>query len=259
MTFTESTKLAVKQRAHFACCLCHALGVEVHHIVPQAAGGSDDEDNAAPLCPSCHEVYGANPVKRKFIRETRDFWYDLCDRRYGTDDDRLDHLAGLLREAVTKADLASAVGQISELISLEVRAANDWRNATPLTPGSLLDAEVAATSLRTFLRALYPGVRHCGPEELDRLVYDVRQVGIQTIAELNEMLRDTAEPFHAICREKRDEGENMDNWTDSFPVRLFLAVFDEEYCEIHYPNVLRKYRGKRWLRPKRPGRVSPAT
>jgi len=44
------------------------MGVEVHHIISQEEGGSDREENAAPLCPSCHETYGANPQKRKFIK-----------------------------------------------------------------------------------------------------------------------------------------------------------------------------------------------
>ena len=73
--FSESTKVAVRRKAHLRCCLCHDIGVEVHHILPQAEGGSDNPENAAPLCPSCHEKYGANPTKRKFIREARDVWY----------------------------------------------------------------------------------------------------------------------------------------------------------------------------------------
>ncbi|MDS4026804.1 MAG: HNH endonuclease signature motif containing protein [Candidatus Contendobacter sp.] len=92
MAFTEETKLAVKRKSHFMCCLCHALGIEIHHIVPQAEGGEDTDDNAAPLCPSCHETYGANSVKRKFIREARDFWYELCEQRYAADPKYLDGL-----------------------------------------------------------------------------------------------------------------------------------------------------------------------
>jgi hypothetical protein len=72
VAFSESVKLAVRKRAHFQCCLCKSLGVEVHHIVPQSEDGGDTEENAAPLCPSCHEMYGANPLKRKFITEARD-------------------------------------------------------------------------------------------------------------------------------------------------------------------------------------------
>ena len=62
--------------------MCHDLVVHIHHIVPQAEGGSDTEDNAAPLCPSCHDKFGANPQKRKLIREMRDHWYEICEERY---------------------------------------------------------------------------------------------------------------------------------------------------------------------------------
>lgn len=102
MAFPETIKLSVKRRAPFSCCLCHKVGVEVHHIVPEAEGGPDTEENAAPLCPSCHDDFGANPVKRKFIRETRDFWYDICQTRYASDGDRIDRLIGLL-EGTTSA------------------------------------------------------------------------------------------------------------------------------------------------------------
>src|SRR5690606_3352803 len=81
MAFPESLKATLRARAKFRCCLCEALGVELHHIVPQAEGGTDEEENAAPLCPSCHETYGANPVKRKLIREARDHWYKLVASR----------------------------------------------------------------------------------------------------------------------------------------------------------------------------------
>ena len=60
--------------------MCQERGVEIHHIVPQASGGKDTEDNAAPLCPNCHSKYGANPEKRKIIREMRDSWYERCSQ-----------------------------------------------------------------------------------------------------------------------------------------------------------------------------------
>jgi HNH endonuclease len=39
------------------CCLCKkacGINIEVHHIEPEAAGGSDAIDNAIPLCFDCH-------------------------------------------------------------------------------------------------------------------------------------------------------------------------------------------------------------
>lgn len=48
MGFGEPLKLKVKKKAHFHCCLCKAVGVEIHHILPQEEGGPDTIDNAAP-------------------------------------------------------------------------------------------------------------------------------------------------------------------------------------------------------------------
>ncbi len=104
MAFSEALKLKVRKKAHLSCCLCKAIGVEVHHIIPQEEGGPDTEENAAPLCPSCHEAYGANPQKRKFIREARDLWYEICEKRYASDPDRLDEIKRLLQKTVSYGD-----------------------------------------------------------------------------------------------------------------------------------------------------------
>jgi hypothetical protein len=103
MAFTEGLKARVRTRAHLSCCLCHCVGVEVHHIIPQEEGGPDTKENAAPPCPSCHETYGANPTKRKFIREARDFWFEICARRYAADPDRLDRIEQRLERVVSSA------------------------------------------------------------------------------------------------------------------------------------------------------------
>jgi hypothetical protein len=107
MGFSETLKSKVRKKSHLSCCLCKAMGVEVHHIIPREKGGSDKEENAAPLCPSCHETYGANPQKRKFIREARDLWYEICENRYASDPDRLDEIKRLLRNTVSYDDFNS--------------------------------------------------------------------------------------------------------------------------------------------------------
>jgi len=82
--FPESVKELVRRKAHFKCCRCHEIGVEVHHIIPQKNGGSNDFDNAAPLCAKCHDDFGDNPTKRKTIKEMRDWWYEECEKKYRT-------------------------------------------------------------------------------------------------------------------------------------------------------------------------------
>ena len=112
--FSEATKTSVRRSAHFSCCLCHALGVEIHHIVPQAEGGGDEAENAAPLCPSCHETYGANPTKRRFVREARDLWYEICEHRYTADADRLEEIRRALDGVATKDDLEMVLNAITD-------------------------------------------------------------------------------------------------------------------------------------------------
>jgi HNH endonuclease len=84
MPFPPAVKLTVRRMAAFQCCRCHEIGVDIHHIIPQAQGGSDDIDNAAPLCPNCHDWFGGNPEKRKQIRDMRDWWYDVIKEKYPT-------------------------------------------------------------------------------------------------------------------------------------------------------------------------------
>jgi hypothetical protein len=86
MPFSEELKAKIRRKAAYRCCVCQKQFVEIHHIIPQAAGGSDDEDNAAPLCANCHSDYGGNPELRKKIREIRDHWYSVAEVKFPTQD-----------------------------------------------------------------------------------------------------------------------------------------------------------------------------
>lgn len=117
MAFSESLKSEVKKKAYFSCCLCKSVGIEVHHIVPSEEGGEDTFENAAPLCPTCHEIYGANPAKRKFIREARDFWYELCSQRFMGGSQQLREIRDLIKDVASKRDLTDLKGEILAAIS----------------------------------------------------------------------------------------------------------------------------------------------
>ncbi|WP_341279176.1 HNH endonuclease signature motif containing protein [Paenibacillus sp. FSL H8-0537] len=90
MAFSEKVKLEAKKKACFRCVICQKPFVEIHHIIPQAYGGNDSLENAAPLCASCHDLFGGNPEKRKQIREMRDHWFDLMERRLNGEINLLD-------------------------------------------------------------------------------------------------------------------------------------------------------------------------
>jgi len=120
MAFAESLKAEIRRKAHLSCCLCKTIGIEIHHIVPQEEGGSDMIDNAAPLCPTCHETYGANPQKRKMLREARDVWFEICARRYASDADRLTQIHARIEELPAVMSSAVAESVIAKLCSTGV-------------------------------------------------------------------------------------------------------------------------------------------
>jgi hypothetical protein len=47
MPFSEALKLLVKRKSDFRCCRCSEVGIDIHHIVPEAQGGPNAIDNAA--------------------------------------------------------------------------------------------------------------------------------------------------------------------------------------------------------------------
>jgi len=88
MAFSEPIKQEARRRAGYHCCICRdiAVSIEIHHIIPQEDGGSDDIDNAVALCRNCHGDYGANREKKKIVKEMRDWWYDRVNMIYGSAD-----------------------------------------------------------------------------------------------------------------------------------------------------------------------------
>lgn len=105
MPFSESLKEKIRKRAHHCCCICEhkSISLEVHHIVPEAKGGLDTEDNAAPLCPTCHSDYGANLEKRPRIKEIRDHWYEKCGAKFA-ESTLLKNISDALQNLPSKKD-----------------------------------------------------------------------------------------------------------------------------------------------------------
>jgi len=74
---------------HRRCCICHrfcGVKIELDHAEPAGGGGSDDIDNAIPVCFECHaEINSYNdqhPRGRKMRpsekRKHRDQWLKIC-------------------------------------------------------------------------------------------------------------------------------------------------------------------------------------
>lgn len=133
MAFSETVKQSVRRKSHLSCCLCKKIGIEIHHIIPQEENGPDTEDNAAPLCPSCHETYGANKTKRKFIKEARDLWYEICERRYSSDSDKLDEIREIIKNSPSREDIHSFRDYILSNIVKEITQSTLFTVGKPKT------------------------------------------------------------------------------------------------------------------------------
>jgi len=83
MPFPTNVKTNLLVQAGRRCCLCWefcGVKIEVHHIIPESEGGSDDEGNGMPLCFDCHADVHAyddrHPKGTKFrpeeLRQHRD-------------------------------------------------------------------------------------------------------------------------------------------------------------------------------------------
>jgi hypothetical protein len=121
VVFAPDLRHTVWRKADFRCCICRAAYVEVHHIIPESEGGPDTEDNAAPLCPTCHEMWGANPTKRNFIREARDAWYEFVEaHRKPENTALLEQINQKLSNVVTKEDLGALIQGLPALIRAQI-------------------------------------------------------------------------------------------------------------------------------------------
>jgi hypothetical protein len=88
MPFSPEVKTRMFARCMRHCCLCRkqcGTNIEAAHIIDEAAGGSNEEDNGIPLCFDCHQEVGAyrdsHPKGNKFrpeeLRQRRDAVYEL--------------------------------------------------------------------------------------------------------------------------------------------------------------------------------------
>ena len=159
MPFSEHTKIEVKRRSAFRCCRCQTIGVDVHHIIPESDGGPDTFDNAAPLCQNCHDQIGQNPIKRKEIRQMRDWWYGVCERQYATKGYPYENKINEINDTLVHIQK----GQADLLPNLmgELRALFDQSAANITAPGSALFATgIVASSTGVFSQ--FPTCRECG-------------------------------------------------------------------------------------------------
>ena len=159
MAFSEKIKNEVKKKAAFRCCRCQAIGIDVHHIIPVSKGGSDEIENAAPLCQNCHDQFGDNPKKRKEIREMRDWWSDVCGKKYVTYDSSLDGKVDELNTTVKllQQGQQNLLPQFKESVKAIFLESLEY-----VTPSSSADFATGIVQSSTGISSQFPACRKCG-------------------------------------------------------------------------------------------------
>jgi hypothetical protein len=88
MPFDSAVKTRMFIRCSRICCLCLkqcGINIEAAHIIDEAAGGSNNEENGIPLCFDCHQEVGSyndrhprgNKIRPEELRARRDRVYAL--------------------------------------------------------------------------------------------------------------------------------------------------------------------------------------
>jgi len=92
MAFNRDEVSRLLVACHRRCCICHrfcGVKIETDHIESSADSGSDDIENAIPVCFECHaEIHSYNvrhPRGRKFqpdeLRAHKKQWLEICSAR----------------------------------------------------------------------------------------------------------------------------------------------------------------------------------
>src|SRR5215467_10078977 len=101
------------------CCICRRfapLHIQVHHIVEQSVGGTDEIDNLIAICLTCHsDVHTRTQFTRRFtvteLKLHRDAVYRLViEGVLPSDNQHVDHMAELSAEIVKRLQDARPAG-----------------------------------------------------------------------------------------------------------------------------------------------------
>jgi hypothetical protein len=230
MTFDRNEASKLLALCHRRCCICHrfcGVKMELHHVQHQADGGSDDIDNAIPLCFECHaEVNHYNdrhPRGRKFTNEEllshKHQWLKICS----------DHPEALI-SAPRDIDVGPLEGMVLELghnnsIIKDITDGSPWQDKIGCV---LLDSE--------YKRAVAQGSLLLLSEELKRIINRAyASVGrintfVNMYANTNPEGNAFAEATNRLLEAYRKSGDSISNALSD--LKIFLLQDEEVKVDV---------------------------
>lgn len=191
MPFSRDEVSGLLSKCHRRCCICHrfcGVKIETDHIIPTEERGTDDIENAIPVCFECHaEIHSYNdkhPRGRKFqpeeLRQHKDQWLMICS-------ERPDVLLGAIRDA----DVGPLQALIDELDFNSAAASSDHHNIQD----GIFHEHHCKFHEHEFLRAIQEGSISILRDEMRELLLEAyRAMGAANVAI-------EAQGYHAINSE----------------------------------------------------------
>jgi hypothetical protein len=118
----EVETLLAKCRRH--CCICYrfcGIKIETDHMISEGEKGTDDIENAIPLCFDCHaEVHLYNdkhPRGRKYtsaeLKQHKEQWLDICNNKPDLLIQKLDRVdSGVLSGVMSELEFNSVCAEL---------------------------------------------------------------------------------------------------------------------------------------------------
>jgi hypothetical protein len=127
MAFDPALRTTILLWCDRHCCVCKkacGVNIEVDHIVPQAQGGTDDIDNALPVCFDCHAaIKNYDPKHPRGTKYKQD---ELRARREQVYEEFTRHLVPTVNYKITQ-QLLKALGSVEfPEVRFEITHAGDY-------------------------------------------------------------------------------------------------------------------------------------
>lgn len=181
MEFPPKIKEKARRAAAFKCCLCHEKPCfHTHHLDPKKG---NDFENAVPLCVECHDLYGNDSYKRKFVQQARDFWYEYVEKTYPARSKELElnqkifeKLDELESKSISKEDMIKEIiPKITDVMSKSVHdllvfVEKEDYNRVIQAMSSLLSSATYTSGQLYVISSIHDNANAHKPKELNKLI-----------------------------------------------------------------------------------------
>ncbi len=230
--------------ARHRCTICSEKCFEIHHIIEQAEGGTNEEENLIVLCPNCHQhrYHRCGEFTRDQLRfyKTKLKEANEIERRLLLNLEEIKAKIGEMSSAEIEEQLQNELSQAAKLINPEysttlhrtlVETANDLANSNDLPKAARQAIELKFEAERQQIKAQFPQI------EIVKVDEDAYCKNNKFPAAYKFVLIINRSPHHdwvEVFRQKyRNSFYNMKRETRVVGNRIEMIVADSDNLQNH--------------------------